>query len=197
MFKILPLLVSLVVPSGEPTPKEFEEALLLPKVGHHELRIITPRLNELYLVNTQESPGGWDANQKPPLMLSLRTTPQWWDFLDWGAPRGNAPHKGSSQVTVDGQASSIERVGFRQRALYAEKNIPDLRVGQSIYLLLADSVSEGARVQVVRGLHFLKASTSMPKPCLYVITLPFMSIISVTAPPGLVFKERAGRRKRI
>ncbi len=148
LFKILPLITQLVIPPANPSLEDFDQGLELPDIGYHELRVLTPRLLELYLVNSQDQPGGWDTSTRPISMLPPLTAPYWWDFLDGRAPRANAPTPASFTVEIDGQAAGIERVGFRRRSFHGDRTGEVLRVGQSIYLLLDQAVPNNAVVSV-------------------------------------------------
>jgi hypothetical protein len=148
MFKLLPLLSTMVVPPGEPTSKDFEHALRLPEIGQHELRILAPRLLEISRITTQEQPGGWDTSASRVAMTPPLTSPQAWNFLGPFNPTEDAPNRDTLQVTVDEADVAIERVGFRRRTHYAKKDGGDLRIGHSIYLLLGESIPTGANVSV-------------------------------------------------
>ncbi len=114
----------------------LQQALDVPAVGDHSLNVVTPRLLELHLVSTQE------------IIEGVETFPTHWDFLTKDARKANAPTVASFQVTADGAAVPVEAIGFRRLPIYAENEETDLRVGNSIYLLLGRELTEGATIRV-------------------------------------------------
>jgi hypothetical protein len=101
--------------------------------GDHALHILTPNLLELFLVNTkQPDPGrvtSWDWVNAQQIFVRPSTT--------------------TMTVTVNGQTDAISRVGFKRRPLYAPLLTWDLRIGNHLYLQLANPIPEGATVQVI------------------------------------------------
>ena len=106
--------------------------LRLPKVGDNSLRILTPNLLELKLINTK--------NRDPARVAQ-------WDFVDSSFQLA-APSASSFTVTVNGQAVTVTSVGFKRRPIYAPLATFDLRIENSLYLELGTSVGENAVVEV-------------------------------------------------
>ncbi len=103
-----------------------------PKVGNSTLNILSPDVLELVRVNG-----------KPSANAPVDS----WDFVD-GNGNLNAPAAWKFSVTVDGKAVAVKSVGFKRRPLYAPLNNRDLRIGNSLFLELASSVSPGQKVVV-------------------------------------------------
>ena len=115
----------------------LESTLTVPEVGEHSLRVLTPRLLEMHLVNTQQLP----TEEMP-------TSPTTWDFLNFDGRQEMTPTTSSFEVDVDGSSFPVVGIGFRRKPLYAPLNKYDLRIGNSIFLLLGESVSDGAKIRV-------------------------------------------------
>lgn len=114
--------------------KLWEEVapLQMPEVGTHGLRVISPTVLELVLVNTKAS---------DPARVAQ------WDFVADGF-QGRLPGLGEFSVRVDGGVVGVSRVGFKRRVLYAPLKKRDLRIGNYLYLELAEPVLDGQRVEV-------------------------------------------------
>ena len=116
-------------------PQRMEEnlSLALPVVGAYQLRLLTPALLELTLVTTKAP---------DPAVLSE------WDFVN-ASNQLLAPQPDRFQVQADGKILEVTAVGFKRRPLYAPLKIRDLRIGNYLYLQLAQPVSDGAFVRVL------------------------------------------------
>jgi len=106
--------------------------LQLPKPGDHALRILSPTVLELKLINTK---------QPDPARVAQ------WDLVN-DSYNFVAPALQSLPVTVDGRPATVQSVGFRRRPLYAPLAERDLRIDNSLFLLLANPVADGQRVEV-------------------------------------------------
>ena len=106
--------------------------LAMPEVGSSGLRVLSPTILELSLVNTK-------AAGAPAVAT--------WDFV---GPDFQLQAPGAEQfsVTVDGQPVAVQRVGFKRRPIYAPLKPRDLRIGNWIYLELASAVAEEQTVEV-------------------------------------------------
>src|SRR5580700_12317567 len=112
------LLTAAVLPGHSVTPQasvqfsiDETELLRIPTRGWHELRILSPKVIELSLVNT-ELPG---------------SHPELWNFVaDNGVIR--LPDPSQLYVLVNGKRMAISRVGFKRRVLYAPLKKRDLRI---------------------------------------------------------------------
>jgi glycosyl hydrolase family 9/cellulase-like Ig domain-containing protein len=104
-----------------------DQPLVLPKVGDHQFRILSPDTLELILVTTKE------PDPAPA------TT---WDFAR------KMPAASEFQVAVAGKTSPVKAVGFRRRVLYAPLRERDLRIGNYLYLVLSQSIRDGQSVEV-------------------------------------------------
>lgn len=104
-----------------------EQPLTLPKLGDHQLRILSPNTLELTLVTTKEP----DPAQ-----------PQQWNFAT------KLPAAAEFQVSVGGKAATVKSVGFKRRALYAPLQRRDLRIGNYLYLTLNEQIRDNQPVEV-------------------------------------------------
>lgn len=107
-------------------------ALRLPAVGSNTLHIITPTLLELKLIDTKAA---------DPARVTQ------WDLVN-SSGQFMAPPLSSFTTTVNGQPVTVTAVGFKRRPLYAPFASNDLRIDNSLYLLLANPVPEGQPVEV-------------------------------------------------
>jgi len=107
-------------------------SLELPPVGAHQLRLITPRILELTLVTT-----------KPPPPAA----PEQWNFIAQNGPT-RLPAADDFQVLADNKRIPVNKVGFKRRVIYAPFKDRDLRIGNSLYLQLADEVRDGQAIEV-------------------------------------------------
>jgi hypothetical protein len=107
--------------------------LQMPKPGDHSLRILSPDLLELVLINTkQPQPAHVDS----------------WDWVD-GQGVFVPPNMTNVHVLVNGQTNSIIGVGFKRRPLYAPLAVWDLRIANQLYLQLSSPITNGQSVAVV------------------------------------------------
>src|SRR5690606_28774053 len=118
----------------DPNPIEHDENALIsmPKVGDHGLTILSSNVLELERINTkQPDPAPVDS----------------WTFVNANGQL-SAPAASKFAVTVDGKPVSVQSVGFKRRVRYAPLDIRDLRIGNQLYLQLAEPVAEGKTVVV-------------------------------------------------
>lgn len=106
--------------------------LHLPAVGAHQLRVLAPTLLELTLITTKK-PGPAKVEQ--------------WDFVD-EQKRARLPDPKAFTVLADGKANAVEAVGFKRRVLYAPLKERDLRIGNYLYLRLAQPLEADTSVEV-------------------------------------------------
>ncbi len=128
---LLPLLCLVRPTLAAEAPGEFWSEMELP--GSRELRVLTPVLLELNLVQT-----------KAPDPARLEN----WDFV---AADGSArlPDPTQFVVTVGNRPPvRVVAVGFRRRTTYAPLGGRDLRIGSSLYLQLETPVGPGESVRV-------------------------------------------------
>jgi hypothetical protein len=105
---------------------------LIPQPGDYTLHVITPTLLELKVINT--APSG-------------STAPNSLNLID-GSYNFMTPATGSFAVTANGNAVSVQAVGFKRRAMYAPLYKFDLRIDNNIYLQLASPISDGQVIKV-------------------------------------------------
>jgi hypothetical protein len=107
-------------------------SLALPQVGEHTLRILSPTVLELTLINTKKS-------ESSPVST--------WDFVGPNfAPK--IPDRSEFRVLVEGKEVPVERVGFKRRALYAPLKVRDLRILNELYLEISVPIRDGQRAEV-------------------------------------------------
>lgn len=119
-------------PMAAELPMSDDPSLSLPLPGSHQLRIISPTILELTLINS-----------KSPASSRVES----WDFVD-GNLQFQTPLIGEFEVLADGQAMSVRSVGFKRRPLYAPLRQRDLRIANHLYLELANPIAEGQSVEV-------------------------------------------------
>jgi hypothetical protein len=109
-----------------------ENSLELPQPGYSRLRVLTPRLLELTLINT-----------KPPNPARV---------ISWDLVRTNGevalPGVKDLIVLADGKPIAIEKIGFKRRPIYAPLKRRDLRIENDLYLILGAGVPDGAAVEL-------------------------------------------------
>ncbi|MHB8522381.1 MAG: glycoside hydrolase family 9 protein [Limisphaerales bacterium] len=105
----------------------------LPSVGSWQLRVVSPTVVELTLINTK----GPD-----PATVSV------WNWVN-ASHQFTAPPLSNLVVTVAGQTAVVQAVGFKRRPLYAPLKLRDLRIDNRLYLQLASPIAEGQTVRVV------------------------------------------------
>jgi glycosyl hydrolase family 9/cellulase-like Ig domain-containing protein len=123
----------LVQPTSlSPDRGEDSEALNLPPVGWHQLRVLAPALLELTLVTTS-GPAGAPGAQ--------------WNFVN---TRGECslPALASFAIRSSNKTIAVQAVGFKRRVLYAPLKPRDLRIANQLYLKLERNVEEGQAVDV-------------------------------------------------
>jgi hypothetical protein len=103
----------------------------LPRIGDSSLHVLSPTLLELHLINSTGSDGATVTN---------------WNFVNSGS--FSAPATSEFSVTVNGNAASVQSVGFKRRPLYAPLNVHDLRIDNCLYLQLSSPISDNQTVQV-------------------------------------------------
>lgn len=115
--------------------------LEMPQVGDHALKIVSPDMVELRLINTKEQ----------------TSAPTMWNFVS--SNTFNAPATSNFAVTVNGQAVSVSAVGFRRRPLYVPLQVRDLRIDNSMFLRLNTTIPVNATVEVKNPTNSLWPST--------------------------------------
>ena len=105
--------------------------LQLPKIGDSSLHVLSPTLLELHLINSTGPDG---------------TTVTNWNFVNSSA--FSAPSTSEFSVKVNGNAATVQSVGFKRRPLYAPLNVHDLRIDNCMYLQLSSPISDNQTVQV-------------------------------------------------
>ncbi len=117
---------------GASIPLDDSNPIQMPSVGSVQLRVLSPTLLELFLLNSKDP--------DPARVTS-------WDFVD--ANFGlTLPLASEFQVTAAGQSIPVQQVGFKRRPLYAPLKHRDLRIANYLYLILASPVPDNASVQV-------------------------------------------------
>src|SRR5687767_11138496 len=106
--------------------------LAMPAVGDYGLRILSPTVLELTLINTKESMTARVPN---------------WDFVSDTFDL-TLPAASSFTVTADSQPVAISTLGFKRRPIYAPVMQRDLRIGNYLYIQLASPIPAGATVEV-------------------------------------------------
>jgi len=122
----------LVVQASAAIPMAMD--IQTPQLGAHTLRILSPNILELFLVNTkQPNPGRVET----------------WDWVN--GEQFEPPDMYAVEVIVDGNANAITKVGFKRRPVYAPLLNWDLRIGNQLYIQLAQPISAGSSVQVLNN----------------------------------------------
>ncbi len=102
-----------------------------PQIGDHALRILSPNLLELFLVNTK---------QPDPARVNR------WDWVN-DQQQFVPPDVSKIKIVVNGRTNTIASIGFKRRPLYAPLLTWDLRVGNQLYLQLNNPIHDGESVQ--------------------------------------------------
>ena len=127
----LTLLCGLVpIAQCQSLPDTEANPLALPAVGTYELRILSPTVLELGFVTT-----------KPP-------DPEGADVMTWERLSSKGPFPSHFKVTAGARAMAVKQLGFKRRVLYAPLKTRDLRIMNSIYLVLDERIKEGEEVEV-------------------------------------------------
>jgi hypothetical protein len=106
--------------------------LATPAIGDYGLRVLSPTMLELTLINTKTSTNAPVSN---------------WDFVS-DTFALTLPATSSFTVTANGQTVSIASTGFKRRPIYAPQRERDLRIGNYLYLKLSTPIADGAVVEV-------------------------------------------------
>jgi hypothetical protein len=122
---------------AKPVPFSDEQTLWMQSPGAHRLTILSPTCLELSLVTRK------DPDPAP--------FPQW-NFVT-GTNQVRLPAASEFQVITGGTNVSVAKVGFKRSVLYAPFKVRDLRVLNSLYIILASPVQEGAVVEVKSSNH--------------------------------------------
>ena len=107
-------------------------AMDLPRPGAHQLLCITPDLLELTLITTKR------PNPAPCVE---------WNFIGPDSVL-HLPATNEFKVMVAGTNDPVISIGFKRRVLYAPLKKRDLRIGNYLYLRLANPVVDGQTVEV-------------------------------------------------
>jgi len=116
-----------------PWPYHQPDSFALPSPSDHDLRVIHPRLLEVYRITTK-------APDPQPVSD--------WNFII-NTNQLVIPSTDRFQVLMDDRPVGVENIGFRRRPVYAPLREWDLRVGNSLFLELGEAVPEGSRVRVL------------------------------------------------
>lgn len=108
-----------------------DNPLAMPAVGDHGLRVLSPVMLELTFITTKPP----DAGVKQ------------WDLVTADAAL-QLPAVNTFMVTANGAATAVKSAGFKRRVLYAPLANRDLRIGNYLYLELAQPLPEEAPVEV-------------------------------------------------
>ena len=118
--------------TAEQGPISDDNPLKLLPVGSYGLRILSPTVLELTLITTK----------KPdPALVSE------WNWVD-GHNQFHPPSVVEFEVVVAGQRVPIKKMGFKRRPIYAPLRVRDLRIGNYLYLQLANPIADGVTVEV-------------------------------------------------
>src|SRR5688572_27775764 len=95
------------------SPFDDSDALALPEIGEHGLRILSPTILELTLITTK-------ARDPAPVNE--------WNFVDNNF-KLNLPSSTEFAVHAGNRSVPVEKIGFKRRVLYAPLKQRDLRIG--------------------------------------------------------------------
>jgi hypothetical protein len=109
-----------------------DTGLALPNVGDNSLRILSPTLLEVRLINTKQPDPATVTN---------------WNLVS-ASGLFVAPALSALSVTVNGQAAVVQSVGFKRRPRYAPLVTYDLRIENCLYLQLGAPIPDNATVVV-------------------------------------------------
>lgn len=130
-FSLILMVFGLIRPGRCGTAVDSEtNRLALPPAGGYEMRILSPTLLEIALVGT-----------KAP-------DPEGTDVMTWERLRAKGPFPSHFEVTAGERKIPVKQVGFKRRVLYAPLKVRDLRVMNSLYLVLESRLKEGEVVAV-------------------------------------------------
>ena len=117
--------------SGTASALPAENVLALPAIGDQQLRVLTPTLLELTLITTKE-PGA------PPAE---------WNFVGENF-KLQLPAPSEVVVKVNGKTVTVKTLGFKRRPVYAPLKRRDLRIGNYLYVELAEPLPASASIEV-------------------------------------------------
>lgn len=137
MFLILPVFIFAVFlfpsrPAATNLRISDDNFLAMPAVGAHGLRVLSPTLLELTLITTKAPDPA---------------RPEQWDFVGADSQL-KLPLPEQFVVSAGRKTLAVKKVGFKRRPIYAPLKTRDLRIGNYLYLELADAVAEGSSVEV-------------------------------------------------
>src|SRR3954469_15899798 len=127
------------------SPMTDANPLAMPSIGDYGLRVLSPTVLELTLINSKDE----DPARVPN-----------WDYVS-DTFSLNLPASSSFTVTANGQTVAISSTGFKRRPIYAPVEQRDLRIGNYLYLKLASAIPDGAAVQVINPAGNLWTATNM------------------------------------
>src|SRR5436190_6750687 len=107
-------------------------SLAMPKIGDNGLRILSPTLLEVRGINSKGPDPATVTN---------------WNLVNSSGAL-IAPALSVFSVTVNGQAATVQSLGFKRRPIYAPLVNYDLRIENSIYLQLSSALPNNAAVTV-------------------------------------------------
>ena len=134
-FPLLPAcagLLCLVRAAAAEVLPQPDDLLSPPRVGDHELHILSRTVLELSLITTRGP--------------SQRTSQ--WDFADEESKRLKLPAAKDFTVTAGERTLPVIEVGFRRRVVYAPLKVRDLRIGNYLYLRTATPIADSEHVEV-------------------------------------------------
>ena len=127
---------------AENAPVADVPSLALPAPGEHTLRILSPLMLEVTWITTGQL---------------IPTSPGTVNGLDFFKALRSGGTSTRPQVTVAGKTVAVRETGFKRRAVYAPLRHRDLRVGNFLYVQLAEPVGENQEVTVtIPGARFPK-----------------------------------------
>ncbi len=104
----------------------------MPAVGTYELRVVSPTLLELVLINTKAVDPG---------QVTM------WNFVN-SSNQLTLPAASEFVVQAGSQTIAVQSVGFKRRVLDAPQKVRDLRISNSLYLVLGSAIADNQTVQV-------------------------------------------------
>ncbi|MDX1950854.1 MAG: glycoside hydrolase family 9 protein [Verrucomicrobiota bacterium] len=128
----LAFIATSVAPIAADAVIDDSQSLAMPEVGSYSLRVLTPTMLELTLINTKSA-------DQPPAE---------WNFVGAGFTL-SLPAIQEFTVTAGNQPVQVKSVGFKRRPLYAPLKVRDLRMANHLYLELNSPLPENTTVQVL------------------------------------------------
>ena len=115
--------------------ERFAKAGALPAAGAHELRIISSRVLELYMISGRNG-----KNNRPAP----------WDWIEESTrdPLPAFPSLASISVLVNGSPVTVTDLGFRRKPYHAPLNGSQFLMDNSLFLKLAADIPSSAQVRV-------------------------------------------------